>query len=261
MPSREFPRESSIVLAAQADLVLTTVEMLRSPQSLVGSSLEPWYELPLDSLNVLLERAFGKGPKPAAMEGEPTLPDALAEVYQLARQLEHTAWSDEYWRLFDSSQACTLNQASYIRRDKGTILGDVCGFYNAFGWQASLTRGERPDHLLCQLEFVGMMLAMAAQTTDETQREVVRDALAEFARLHMHDWLPSVCYHLIDSTRITYFGAVAQWLMLLWAHLTEFHNWPIDPVPNAPLAPATDPENPYECDAPDVVPLLMPKGS
>ena len=148
-----------------------------------------------------------------------------------------------------------MNQASYIRRDKGTILGDLCGFYRAFGWQGNLASGERPDHLLCQLEFVGVMLAMAARAEDDQQRKIVHDALAQFARLHMHDWIPSVCCQLIESSRLAYFGAVAQWLIVLWTKLTEFHAWPMDSVPEPRLTPSIDPEDPYECGAPDLVQL------
>lgn len=255
MPLPNMKQNSSLPLAAHADLVMVSVEMLRSPQAIQGSEFEAWYELPIDSFQDLLGTAFGNLGAASLADDALSLPSAFAEVHSLARQLDQEAWSDEYYRLFDSSQACALNQASYIRRDKGAILGDVSGFYNAFGWRSSLTRGERPDNLLCQLEFVGMLLAMAAQASDDQQYQVVEDALAQFARLHMHDWLPAACYHLIDSARLAYFGAVAQWLMVLWNQLTEFHHWPVDPISNAPLAPTIDAEDPYECGAPDLVQL------
>ncbi len=255
------PQIAPLALAAQADLLLITVEMLRSPQTILNSPVEPWFNLPLGTLHDLLDTAFGTQLAPtesASIDGTepfetPTLPEALTEVHELVNQLDADIWSDEYYRLFDSSQACALNQASYIRRDKGTIIGDVSGFYNAFGWQRNATRGERPDNLLCQLEFIGVALAMASQATDESQRNVVEDALAEFARVHMHDWMPPVCYHLIDSSQIAYFGAVGQWVLLLWEKLTEAHAWPVDPVSNAPLAPTIDLDDPYECGAPDLV--------
>lgn len=257
------PPISSLALAAQADVLMTTVEMLRSPQAIRNSPVEPWFSLPFDVLSGLLDTAFGSllitkdsanidGTEPC---NTPTLPEAFREVYELANQLDSDIWSDEYYRLFDSSQACAMNQASYIRRDKGTIIGDVSGFYNAFGWQRNATRGERPDNLLCQLEFVGVALAMASQATDESHRNIVNDALAEFARVHMHDWMPPVCYHLIDSSQIAYFGAVGQWILLLWEKLTEVHAWPVDPISNAPLAPIIDLDDPYECGAPDLVQL------
>ncbi len=254
MKSNAIQHTNVIMIAAQADLVLLTVEMLRSPQSNAQNNA-PWYDVPLETLQRILRSALGDVADQSKKEDVPTLSEALSDVHLRAHELDREAWSDEYWRLFDSSQACSLNQASYIRRDKGTILGDVCGFYNAFGWQGCLTSGERPDHLLCQLEFTGMLLAMAAQAEDDVQRRIALDALSEFAQLHMHDWLPSVTFHLIEATQLAYFGSTAQWLMMLWAALTEHHAWPVDAILETPLAPNIDPENPYECAAPDLIQL------
>ncbi len=118
-----------------------------------------------------------------------------------------------------------------------------------------MTSGERSDHLLSQLEFAGMLLAMASQTNDSQQRKIVLEACSQYARLHMHEWLPSVCFRLIETTQLAYFGAVSQRLMLLWNQLTSSQKWPIDAISPDPLTPLTDPDDPYECAAPDLVQL------
>lgn len=252
-----------VSLAAQADVVLLTVDMLRAPQAIRDSGQSPWFDLPTDELQQLVWAALGTAadePCQATGESKPTEPvearpsplSALADVQRCAKNLEWEAWSDEYFRLFDSATACPLNQASYIRRDKGTILGDLSGFYNAFGWQSSTTLGERPDHLLCQLEFVAMLLAAASRAPDSESYEVVTGALAQYAREHMHDWLPSVCWQMCEQTQLEYFAAVSQWLFVLWQSLTDLHAWPMDLLPEHHMQPITDPENPYECGAPDV---------
>ena len=82
-------------------------------------------------------------------------------------------------------------------------------------------------------------------------------ALAQFTRLHMQDWLPSVRHQLVESTWLPYFGGVSIWLMLLWTRLSECHAWPIDAVAAAPLTPQIDPESLYECAAPDLVQLQV----
>lgn len=268
------PPVDPVALAAQADLVMLTVEMLRSPQAIAKSTPPAWFKIAAGELEQLIDRAFpaavGRNMAPAIPAEEVsltnadpplTLREAFAEVHAMAQALEQEAWSDEYWRLFDSSQACALNQASYIRRDKGTILGDVAGFYRAFGWQGDPDSGERPDHLLCQLEFVGMMLVMDARAESAEDRQVVTDAMAQFARLHMHDWIPSVCYQLIESTQLPYFGAAGWWLMVFWTALTEYHAWPADDDSDQLLTPDNGPENPYECGAPDLVDIKLPTSS
>lgn len=258
MDSRETLVDDALALAAQADLVLISVEMLRPPNGAGRAKTPPWHESTPEFYTGLLATALGGLVVAAEAKGPTPLHGVLLEVLQLARQLDLESWINEYSRLFEGSQACSLNQASYIRRDKGAILGDVCGFYAAFGWRGIGHRGERPDHLLCQLEFVGMLLAMAAQSKTNEHRCIVEDALAKFARLHMHDWLPSACQHLIETSTLAYFGAVAQWLMLLWKQLTEYHDWPGDPVGDYLLPLAAEPDDPYECGSPDVVQLGGP---
>jgi hypothetical protein len=112
--------------------------------------------------------------------------------------------------------------------------------------------------LLTQLEFVAALLAMTACAEHDEQREIGRDALGKFARVHMHDWLPSFCLQLCEATCLQYYGAVSQWLALLWESLTATHSWPHDQLPNL-LAPERDVENPYECAAVDVVQIGGPQ--
>ncbi|MCC7337378.1 MAG: molecular chaperone TorD family protein [Pirellulaceae bacterium] len=254
---------NTVALAAQADLVLLTVDMLRSPQAFQEAGQWRWFDLPPEELQQLLRAALGSVADQACLTPEECVPQeldavrttplsALADVQRCAKSIELEAWSDEYSRLFDGATACPLNQASYIRRDKGTILGDLSGFYHAFGWQRSLSLGERPDHLLCQLEFVGMLLASASRAPNSEAYEVVMQALSKYAREHMHDWLPSVCWQMCEQTRLEYFAAASQWLFVLWQSLTDLHAWPIDLLPEHHMQPITDPDNPYECGAPDL---------
>lgn len=265
----------SIVLAAQADLMMLTVEMLRPPDfpeptalatgldwgsetsrpeaGAYGCHLEHWFDLPLSQLEELLRAGLGASSVvPLVAESELTPQSALADVLRCARDLDKEAWADEYVRMFDGATACPLNQASYIRRDKGKILGDVSGFYIAFGWRCGLDTSERPDHLLSQLEFVGMLLALASQAPDKASKDLAAEALSKFAREHMHDWLPAVCWQMCEESQIEYFGAVSQWLLVLWQTLTDIHAWPIDELPDKRLKPIVDPDDPYECGAPDL---------
>jgi nitrate reductase assembly molybdenum cofactor insertion protein NarJ len=250
-----------VQLAAQSDLVLLTVEMLRAPPRLTTDAGRPeWTTLARADWESLLSAA---GLMYSATPCEPltpltpgrTLATALAEVFQQAARLSPEHWSDEYWRLFDSTMACPINQAAYIRRDKGAILGDVAGFYAAFGWRHDPSRGERPDHLLCQLEFVAALLAMAGGATTTEQSTVTAEALAQFARVHMHDWLPSFAWQLCEASPLDYFGAVGNWLVMLWDAMAAAHAWPVDVRPGEYLEPTAETENPYECAANGLVQL------
>jgi TorA maturation chaperone TorD len=184
-----------------------------------------------------------------------TLESALREVFEVSRATTLDEWSDEYWRLFEGQTECAINQASYDRRDKGTILGDVAGFYRAFGWERAAHTGERPDHLRCQLEFVAVLLVMACQAPTGEEQEVVTDGLRQFARVHMHDWLPSFGWHLCEVTQLPMYGAIATWLVMLWDGLTAYHGWPADERTGSAIEPQHEPENPYECGAAGLVQL------
>ncbi len=243
----------SVTLAAQADLVLLTVEMLRPPLPRNGAGESPWFELPPQQLDELLGAALGAACEKAVDDSPGLTPSsAFAEVGRCARSISTDDWSNEYCRLFDGATACPLNQASYIRRDKGTILGDVSGFYHAFGWRGGSDTGERPDHLLCQLEFIAMLMALASRAPDSSSHKIVIDALSRFSQDHMQDWLPAVCWQMCEESRVEYFGALSQWLLVLWQSLTEIHHWPIDRPPGEHLKPIVDPDDPYECGAPDL---------
>ncbi len=248
----------AVTLAAQADLVMLTVEMLRPPQPQQAVT-ERWFELPNAQLDELLRAGLGSTyDQPLEVDSPLTPHSALAEVQRCANEFELNQWRDEYVRLFDGAMACPLNQASYVRRDKGKILGDVSGFYHAFGWRGALDTGERPDHLLCQLEFVAMLLALASQARDAARKDIVTQALSQFAREHMHDWLPAACWQMCEESRVEYFGAVSQWLLVVWQSLTNTHHWPMDEPLGERLKPIVDPDNPYECGAPDLHQIQAP---
>ncbi len=147
---------------------------------------------------------------------------------------------------------CPLNESAYVRRDKGAILGDLCGFYRAFGWQPAPDTAEKPDHLATELEFMGMLLIMLARAEETGHAEhaaITRDALGRFAGGHPGDWVDVVCDHIPECTRLDALAAYPRALASLWKSMTTFWQWPTDPTVTAP-GPAEEPASPYECAAP-----------
>lgn len=69
-------------------------------------------------------------------------------------------------------------------------MADVAGFYQAFGFEV---QGERPDHLLPELEFVALTLAKEAYALlsgDQDAAEVCVAAREKFMAQHLGIWLP-----------------------------------------------------------------------
>ncbi len=69
-------------------------------------------------------------------------------------------------------------------------LADVAGFYRAFGFEA---RGERPDHLSAELEFLALVCLLEARAHlvgNAEQARVCAEARAAFIRDHLRGWIP-----------------------------------------------------------------------
>lgn len=245
--NRQPPTLTALNLAAQADLLLLCADLLRPP-----TSNEP--------------RPSGSGPlRPAEEPSVQELRDlcaasglgdaaALNQRIDQAIQTRRTALlSEEHTRLFDARQACPLNQTAYIRRDKGAILGDLCGFYRAFGFTLAAT-GEKADHLVTELEFLAMLLSMQAaalQDGNAEQAEIAHDAARRFMETHLNDWVLSACVRLEQTTASEHYLAVAACLGEFWQQLAAI--WAIPPADAvAPVNVEEIAQTQFECgsDAP-----------
>lgn len=230
-----------IRLLAQADLLLLIADLFRPPEKTRHS----FNDLKKSNLKMLIAAT--------GMADEKQLCEQLHKAIKQTRKTDEEEWSGCYRLLFDGSIVCPVNEAAFIRRDKGAIIGDICGFYRAFGWTAVDQSGERPDHLLVELEFAAMLLVMSARAETRERSKLTEDALAEFTRQHLSDWLPAFCQQLKLSTTHPLFVHAADFLALAWAALIEWHNWIVDPSPASNAGICSEPESPYECGAPDLI--------
>jgi TorA maturation chaperone TorD len=232
-----------IQLLAQADLLLIIADLFSPPEKIrhaFGSLKRSNLKLLADSTGLPDKKLLG---------------NLLYEAAKAARLASSEDWSACYRTLFDGAILCPINEAAYIRRDKGTIMGDVCGFYRAFGWTTVADSGERPDHFLVEIEFCAMLLVMAARAENEEQRTTTESALAEFTRHHLNDWLPLFSAHMRQVTDYPVLIAAANLLEQVWPALIAWHGWVVDGLPADAFGICEEPENPYECGAPGLVNL------
>ena len=90
----------------------------------------------------------------------------------------------------DAATGLDLCECAYIRRDRGAILGDIAGFYCAFGLQ-SVGDDLRPDQLTRELEFLGLLHVLHARALGEQATEgaeVTAQAAADFWQDHLGAW-------------------------------------------------------------------------
>jgi TorA maturation chaperone TorD len=142
-------------------------------------------ELELDGLaSALLE--LGSGP-------------SAEETAGLERIVEHEARAAGHRRLFGHTIAhgCPPYETEYGQRHvfgQAQDLADIAGYYAAFGLEPA-PRGERVDHLTCELEFLSILAlkeaaALAGQAGEAAA--VCREAEASFLRDHLGRWLPAL---------------------------------------------------------------------
>jgi len=108
----------------------------------------------------------------------------------------------EHFRLLGEAGRVSCAASAYVREgfaDKGPILGDIAGFYRAFGWTPPCR--ETPDHfanLFAFLAFLTLKEAYAAHREDTEEAEVARDAEAKLLSRHVHPYLGRFAERLRD---------------------------------------------------------------
>lgn len=207
--SRALP--SRQVLLAHADLLLLTADLLRDPRGICLPDAD-------EAMKVVA----------SARPGGSGVADLLEKLITSAYESSRNAWIAEYYRLFEGSIACPINEAAYIRRDKGALLADISGFYLAFGLAHAKETGERPDHLRCELEFVAMLLVMLAKAEQSARedQEVTLGALQSFLADHLGEWLESFCARMESTTSLPLYAHLAEFSTSLLRNLASLLSFP-----------------------------------
>lgn len=133
-----------------------------------------------------------------------------AIVPREARAREHRA-------IFGHTVAhgCPAYETEYGQRHlfgQSQELGDIRGFYEAFGVQPRLG-GERPDHLACELEFLALLAIKEATALAMGDRErvgVTRDAAALFIGEHPGRWVAALAARIAGRAPDSGYAAAAS---------------------------------------------------
>ncbi|HEY7534241.1 MAG TPA: molecular chaperone TorD family protein [Nitrospiraceae bacterium] len=137
------------------------------------------------------------------------------------------------------------------------VMGDIAGFYKAFGVELSKDIHERLDHLSVEFEFMHFLAYKESYSrchdgTDKTQ--IVVDAQKKFVKNHIGRWVPLFCRMLVKKADSGLFKIVADMTSDWMDFEAAFLNVTPQPYSEADYRPATfnAPEGQtYECGAQD----------
>ncbi len=137
------------------------------------------------------------------------------------------------------------------------VMGDIAGFYKAFGVELSKDIHERLDHLSVEFEFMHFLAYKESYSrchdgADKTQ--IVVDAQRKFVKDHIGRWVPLFCRMLVKKADSGFFKIMAE-MMSEWMEFeTAFLGVAPQPYNETDYRPATfsAPEGQtYECGAQD----------
>jgi DMSO reductase family type II enzyme chaperone len=128
-------------------------------------------------------------------------------------------------------------------------LGDIMGFYHAFGLTMKNGKRERPDHVSCELEFLMFLALKEAYALEQDNREMlgeVRKAEKSFLKDHLGRFVPTFAAKLTREDPSGFYGTLAELcLRFVAAECDRLH---ISPgTANLDLRPADDDRVPMAC--------------
>jgi putative dimethyl sulfoxide reductase chaperone len=128
-------------------------------------------------------------------------------------------------------------------------LGDLMGFYHAFGLTLKDNLRERPDHVSCECEFLMFLALKEAYAREKDERGTlaeIRKAEKLFLRDHLARFLPTFATNLRREDAAGFYGTLAEFcLRLVTAECARLN---INCAPaNLGLRPADDSRVPMAC--------------
>ena len=137
------------------------------------------------------------------------------------------------------------------------VMGDISGFYKAFGVELSKDIHERLDHLSVEFEFMHFLAYKESYSRchdGPEKTQIVVDAQKKFVKNHIGRWVPLFCRMLTKKADSGLFKLVADMTADWMDFETVFLGVTPQPYTETDYRPATfnSPEGQtYECGAQD----------
>ncbi len=128
-------------------------------------------------------------------------------------------------------------------------MGDLMGFYQAFGLTVRVEEHERCDHISCECEFLSFLALKEAYALDHQEPEMLeetRKATRLFVRDHLGRFLPAFAKKLSREDRSGFYGTLAKLCRAFVDLESSRFDVPLGAV-NLGLRPADDDRVPMAC--------------
>lgn len=151
-----------------------------------------------------------------ALEGDDhPLRGGLVELAASMEGLDPIDLEHEHNALFSMDVLVPAYEGSYQRIERGTVIGDVAGYYRAFEL-APVDHSGPPDSLWNELAFVAWLSVKEAYAMDQGLEEaeaVTREAMAEFIGEHLGRWTGVFVGRLLATTGNPFYCTGAHLLL------------------------------------------------
>lgn len=128
-------------------------------------------------------------------------------------------------------------------------LGDLMGFYRAFGLDMKPGQHERPDHISCEFEFLMFLALKKAYALEQNHREMAAEtdkAEKLFMRDHLGRFLPAFTSQLQREDGHGFYGTLGEFCRHFVAAEAQRLQVPLGAA-NLGLRPADDSRVPMAC--------------
>ena len=263
-------------------IVLNDLNVLNDQENKMTEGLESTINHEINEIDLALCRAtlynaLALGFRPPTEETEDRLirdPSvrALSDAAALIDQTRGSPVVSAVWNLSTTEETSTTQLSASYRRlfghtacgavspyetEYGTEalfqqpqeLGDLMGFYQAFGLTLNMAEHERPDHVSCECEFLCFLAlkeAYALERGDASMLEETRKTTRLFLRDHLGRFLPAFSKKLVREDPRGFYGRLGG---LCYGFVTQEcarFGIPLGPD-NLSLRPAGDDGVPMAC--------------
>lgn len=179
---------------------------------------------------------------------------AAARSLAAAEAASVTELSASFWRLFGHTArgAVPPYETEYGAEalfQQPQELGDLAGFYQAFGLTLNPAEHERADHMSCECEFLCFLALKEAYALEQRATPMLgetRKATRFFLRDHPGHFVPTFARKLVREDRGGFYGTLGELCLRFVIQDCARFGVPVGPE-DLSLRPATDDRVPMAC--------------